>query len=295
MSKSSLATINVPAYSGNYTVGRSGKKIKAITIHHMAGVLSAEQCGRIFQDANRQGSAHYGIGNNGEIASYVDENNTAWANSNWNSNCESVTIETSNSSTGGNWLVSDRALNSLIRLVADIAKRNNLGTLVKGKNLTWHSMFANTQCPGQYLLSKIDYIISEANKINQGNPTSKFKVGDKVKIETISPYKYYVADDVQVKYGIYQVRENENAGGVNAFDWKDNGIPEACIDLTDSNGVKRADSDRVHAKKGDKFVFAKIFTIVSTAIDNNRRYYLLDFDGNANHRFWVVENYLHLV
>jgi len=29
-------------------------------------------------------------------------------------------------------------LNVLIRLVADIAKRNNLGVLVKGKNLTWH-------------------------------------------------------------------------------------------------------------------------------------------------------------
>ena len=35
MSNSSLVNVNVPAYSGNYTVGRSGRKVEAITIHHM--------------------------------------------------------------------------------------------------------------------------------------------------------------------------------------------------------------------------------------------------------------------
>lgn len=167
MSKSNLVKINVPAYSGNYTKGRNGRKIEAITIHHMAGVLTAKRCGELWQTKGRNGSSHYGIGNDGTIGQYVDESNTAWTNGNWNSNCKSVTIEVSNSSVGGNWKVSDKALNSLIKLVADIGKRNNLGTLVKGKNVTWHSMFAPTTCPGQYLLSKMDYIISEANKINK--------------------------------------------------------------------------------------------------------------------------------
>lgn len=166
MSKSSLVDVSVPAYEGNFTYGRSGRTIEAITIHHMAGVLSAEQCGRIFQTVGRYGSSHYGIGNDGRIASYVDEEDTAWTNSNWDSNCKSVTIETSNSQTGGSWPVSDNALNSLIRLVADIAKRRGLGTLVPGKNLTWHSMFTNTTCPGDYLRSKMQYIADEANKIN---------------------------------------------------------------------------------------------------------------------------------
>ena len=59
-------------------------------------------------------------------------------------------------------------------MVADIAKRNNLGTLVKGKNLTWHSIYSNTACPGAYLLSKMDYIATEANKSpqNASNITS---------------------------------------------------------------------------------------------------------------------------
>lgn len=186
MSKSSLATIEVPAYEGNYTKGRN-TTIKAITIHHMAGKLTAQRCGELFQAVGRKGSSHYGIGYNGEIACYVDEDDTAWTNSNWNSNCESVTIETSNDEVGGNWHVSDKSLESLIKLIADIAIRNNLGTLVKGKNLTWHQLVADkkypTACPGPYLISKLDYIVEKANEII--NPPKEeepeFEIGDKVK------------------------------------------------------------------------------------------------------------------
>lgn len=167
MSKSSLVNVNVPAYEGNYTKGRSGRKIEAITIHHMAGRLTAEQCGKIFQKVGRYGSSHYGIGYDGRIGQYVDETDTAWTNSNWDSNCKSVTIETSDND--NSWYVNDTTLNSLIKLVADIAKRNNLGTLVPGKNLTWHSMFTSTTCPGDYLRSKMQYIADEANKINCGS------------------------------------------------------------------------------------------------------------------------------
>lgn len=167
MAYSKLANDFYPAYAGNYTVGRSGRKIEAITIHHMAGVLSAKQCGDIFKTVGRCGSSHYGIGNSGEVLCYVDESDTAWTNSNWDSNCKSVTIETSDND--NSWYVNDTTLNSLIKLVADIAKRNNLGTLVPGKNLTWHSMFTNTSCPGDYLRSKMQYIADEANKINCGS------------------------------------------------------------------------------------------------------------------------------
>lgn len=190
MSNSSLVTVRVPADPSNYTKGRN-TKITDITIHHMAGVLSAEQCGNIFARAGRNGSSHYGIGNGGEIGQYVNEEDTAWANSNWPSNCRSVTIETSNSATGGEWPVSDAAHNSLIKLVADIAKRNNLGTLVAGQNLTWHSMFAATTCPGDYLRARIEDIAKKANDLNGDGPspiptpTGDFKVGDNV-----TPIKY---------------------------------------------------------------------------------------------------------
>ncbi len=236
MSNSTLVQVKVPAYKGNYTKGRSGKKIEAVTIHHMAGVMTAEQCGAIFQRVGREGSSHYGIGNDGKIGLYVDEANTAWANSNWDSNCKSVTIETSNSSTGGQWPVSDKALNSLIKLVADIAKRNNLGTLVKGKNLTWHQMFSNTACPGPYLLSKLDYIIAEANKINSGVEPDKPK-------EEFESYLVEVTCDVlNVRNGAgtnYKVNTTVKKGEVYTIvDQKDNwgllksGIGWICLDYT---------------------------------------------------------------
>ena len=197
MAHSSLATVIVPADKGNYTRGRS-TKIRCITIHHMAGINTAESCGKIFQRVGRHGSSHYGIGKDGEIGVYVEEENTAWTNSNWASNCESVTIENSNDKTGGDWHVSDATLNSLVKLVADIAKRNGLGKLVPGENLTWHSMYAKTTCPGDYLRSKMEYIADEANKLNNTptptptpapTPTpSDFKVGSKVVPKTYVDY-----------------------------------------------------------------------------------------------------------
>lgn len=198
MAVSPLATEAYPAYEGNYSGPDARTNITNVTIHHMAGVLSAAQCGGIFQRPGRNGSSHYGIGVDGEIAWYVDENCVAWTNSNWPSNQCSVTIENSNCDTGGDWPVSDATLNSCIRLVADIAKRNGLGHLVPGENLTWHSMYAATTCPGDYLRDRMQYIADEANKINEGpkptptptpTPTpSEINVGDKVTLKNWVDY-----------------------------------------------------------------------------------------------------------
>lgn len=196
MSHSPLATISVPANSTNYTYGRPNGRITKITVHHMAGILSAERCGQIFQNPNRNGSSHYGIGLNGEIGVYVEEENTAWTDSNWDSNIHSVTIENSNNVNGGNWSVSDATFDSLVKLCADIAKRNGLGRLVAGQNLTWHSMYAATTCPGDYLRSRMNELAEKANAINDQptpaptpTPTpSSFNVGDKVTLKSWVDY-----------------------------------------------------------------------------------------------------------
>ena len=179
MSYSNLACKFIQANESNYTKNRKTwgyDKISEICIHYMAGNCSIETLGDIWKNPNRKGSSNYGIGSDGRIACYVDENDIAWCNSNWESNCRSASIETANLSPTDS-TVTDYALNSLIRLVADIAKRNNMGTLVKGKNVTWHSMYTSTSCPGAYLLSKMDYIVNEANKINN---TGSSEVVDQV-------------------------------------------------------------------------------------------------------------------
>lgn len=209
MSKSSLVNVNVPAYEGNYTKGRSGRKIEAICLHHMAGRLTAEQCGRIFQAKGRYGSSHYGVGYDGSIANYVDEEDTAWTNSNWDSNCKSITIEISDND--NSWYVNDNTLNAVIKLVADIAKRRYLGILVPGKNLTWHSMFTSTTCPGDYLRSKMQYIADEANKINYEEPI-KEKTTEELAQEVIAG-KYGNGEDrknaLGDRYAEVQARVNE--------------------------------------------------------------------------------------
>lgn len=209
MSKSNLTQIVVPAYEGNFTYGRSGRNIEAITIHHMAGVLTAEQCGRIFQQVGRYGSSHYGVGYDGSIATYVDEEDTAWTNNNWDSNCKSITIEVSDND--NSWYVNDTTLNALIKLVADIAKRRELGTLVPGKNLTWHSMFADTTCPGDYLRSKMQYIADEVNKIN-GLGLTEEKTTEELAREVIEG-KYGNGEDRKSalgdRYAEVQARVNE--------------------------------------------------------------------------------------
>ena len=223
MAYSKLANDFYPAYAGNYTVGRSGRKIEAITIHHMAGVLSAKQCGDIFKTVGRCGSSHYGIGNSGEVLCYVDESDTAWTNSNWDSNCKSVTIETSDND--NSWYVNDTTLNSLIKLVADIAERNNLGTLVPGMNVTWHSMFTNTTWPGDYLRSKMQYIADEANKINSEEPI-KEKTTEELAREVI-----------EGKYGNGEDRKNALGDGYAEVQARVNEIlapvPEPIVDIID--------------------------------------------------------------
>ena len=67
LSKSGLTTATALADSSNYTHGRKGYKICKITPHHMAGVLTGKQCARIFQNPNRNASANYCIGNDGDI------------------------------------------------------------------------------------------------------------------------------------------------------------------------------------------------------------------------------------
>lgn len=172
MSNSSLVTKFIPAYAGNYTKNRAAYgKISEITVHHTAGNTSIDALGRLWQRAGRNGSSHYGV-QHGQIGQYVDEADVAWTNSNWAANCRAVTIETANSGGAPNWPVADDTLETLIKLVADIAKRNGLVPLVYGKSLTWHSMYAATACPGPYLAGKLQYIVDRANEINSGAAAS---------------------------------------------------------------------------------------------------------------------------
>lgn len=172
MGFSNLIANKVLASTNNYTQGRNGYKVCKITPHHAAGVISAEQLAKIFQNPSRQASANYCIGNDGTIVGGVDENNRAWTSSSRSNDFQAITIEVSNSSAGGDWPISEAAWNSLINLCVDICKRHNFrlsydGT--KNGSLTTHDMFANTNCPGPYLKSRMKELANIVNARLDGN------------------------------------------------------------------------------------------------------------------------------
>lgn len=177
--------------SPNYNK-RLGRKIKKITIHHMAGNLTIEKCGDIFAAKSRKASSNYGIGTDGRVGMYVEEKNRSWCSSSASNDYQAITIEVANCGGSPEWKVSDKALESTIELCVDICKRNKIKELKftgdKSGNLTLHKYFAATSCPGRYLESKMPYIAKEVNKrLKKELATtnnSKAQLNKKVKVTT---------------------------------------------------------------------------------------------------------------
>lgn len=156
---------------------RRQHKIDTITVHHMAGNMTVEECGALFGAGGKRASSNYAVDTDGRIAMYVEENNRSFCSSSIENDDRAVTIEVAND--GGaesGWHVSDKALASLILLLADVCIRNGIDSLkwrndpeligqTDKQNMTVHCWFKNKICPGEYLLSKHEYIAREVNKI----------------------------------------------------------------------------------------------------------------------------------
>lgn len=173
MSNSSL--VNYKLLSPNHS-GIRKHAIDTVSIHCMAGNLTVEQCGRLFANPNTQASSNYGIGSDGRIALYVEEKNRSWCTSSAANDNRAITIEVANTVGYEPYPVSDAAYNSLIRLLADICKRNGIPELrwqadpsligqVSKQNMTVHRWFANKSCPGTWLYQRHGQIAADVNKL----------------------------------------------------------------------------------------------------------------------------------
>lgn len=153
-----------PSY--NHTSGRGGERVCKITPHHMAVRWTGERCAQSFDVRGRNASANYCIGYDGEIVGCVDENDRSWCSaSGWNDR-KAITIEVSNSSTGGDWPISQKSWDSLVRLCADICRRYGFRLSYDGTrngSLTEHQMFAATNCPGPYLHARMGELARQVN------------------------------------------------------------------------------------------------------------------------------------
>lgn len=205
MSNSKLATYTRISPNSN---NPRNNTIKKITIHHMAGVGSVESCGAIFASPARQASANYGIGNDGRIGLYVEEQNRAWTSSSAENDNQAITIEVSNDMVGEPWHVSDAAMKSLIDLCTDICMRNGIKKLNftgdASGNLTMHRYFAATACPGTYLASKFPYIAEQVNKrLKNSTPTKESSF-----LVKITAHRLYIRTGAGLKYKTNGVVKN---------------------------------------------------------------------------------------
>lgn len=190
--------------SPNCTKPRKNK-IDTITIHHMAGDLTVESCGNLFANPSRDASSNYGIGSDGRIACYVEEENRSWCSSSGANDHRAITIEVANCQIGGDWPVSDKAYAALIDLCVDICRRNNIPRLNytgdKSGNLTMHKWFAATACPGPYLEERFPIIAQEVNA-RLGEKDDDEKIKDEIRkivweaLDVILPPVYTYLSDV---------------------------------------------------------------------------------------------------
>lgn len=161
--------------------------IDTIIIHCYVGQVSVERMGKGWAKTSANASANYGIGTDGRIGLYVDEKDRAWTTggrytvNGWTGamyDHRSVTIECACDSTAP-YAINDKVLQSLIKLCADIAKRNGIKELKwKGdktligkpdqQNMVVHRWFTPKACPGDYIYNRLGYIATEANKLING-------------------------------------------------------------------------------------------------------------------------------
>ena len=266
-----------------------------ITIHNTANDASAVN-EIAYMKRNKYNSYHFAVDDvEARQGLPLDRNNFSCGDgANGTGNRKSIAIEICYSKSGGSRYV--QAEENCVQLVAYLLKKYGLGVDRVKKHQDWSGKY----CPHRILAenrweSFKDRVRQAMGGSPTPQPTSSFKVGDNVRIRTADHYNYYVADDVQKMYGIYQVREDLNAGGENRFSWKDNGIPEKFVDIVNSNGKKTWNSDLIHMKKGYKFVFNRTFRISKTATDDGMKYYQLDAGIGDKYKFWVVGTYLYKV
>lgn len=213
MGYTNSSLVNYTKISPNKTVNRN-HKIDTITIHHMAGNLTVEQCGNVFAPTSRKASSNYGIGSDGRIGMYVEEKDRSWATSNASNDHRAITIEVANDNTK-TWSISDKAYKSLVALCVDICKRNGIDELkwkgdknligkVEQQNMTVHRWFAATLCPGDYLYNLHGQIAKDVN--------AQLKKSTPVKLESGNDIVW------ELMNGKHKIKISEVSRAVNALD-----------------------------------------------------------------------------
>ena len=175
--------VDVKIYSPNHS-GQRTHAVDRITLHCVVGQCSVEVLGNIFVNPSRYASSNYGIGTDGRVGLYVDENNRSWCSSSWENDQRAITVECA-SDTFYPYAMNTNVYNTIIALCTDICKRYGKTKLIwfgdKDKTLNYapksnemiltvHRWFAATACPGDWLLARLGQIAETVTKKLQPAP-----------------------------------------------------------------------------------------------------------------------------
>lgn len=147
------------AHPNNFTVGRPGaSRDGRSTKHWIVGTLESARI--VFNRADRYASSHFGVGGDashktpwGTIAApidqYVDINNTAWTDGNWQSNLRSITVEHEG---GPNHALTNAMYEAAAWLHAWLMENYGVTYSVKHRDVSLKA----TQCPGTLDVARIE-------------------------------------------------------------------------------------------------------------------------------------------
>lgn len=270
--------VNYTRISPNRSVNRN-HKIDTVSIHCVVGQCSVETLGSIFASTSKEASSNYGIGYDGRIGMYVEEKDRSWCTSSASNDNRAITIEVA-SDTYHPYRVNDAAYKSLIKLLVDICKRNNIKELkwkadksligqVDKQNMTVHRWFANKSCPGDYLYNLHGQIAKEVNA-QLGSGTSS--TGKKTLYRVRKTWK-----DVKSQKGAFNDLSNakkcaDKNNGYSVFDENGKAVyTSKATNSTSSFKVQISISD-LNIRKGPgtnyattgKFTGKGVFTIIET-------------------------------
>jgi hypothetical protein len=153
---------------------RNGQPINGVVIHHVAGTNGL---GYVANANTRNSHPTYHIANSGAVTGIVNPDRRPYSTGG-SPDPNAVTFEIDNSSAGGDWPVSPAALEALIDVIVYHASQSPRAGKGFAKNepsvrqseffIAWHSQYKATACPGPFIMSQLDYIVSECNKRASG-------------------------------------------------------------------------------------------------------------------------------
>ena len=304
-------------YSPNYTSGRS-YDVQKITFHHMAGALSIEGCGDVFSPTSRQASSNYGIGGDGRIGMYVDEDDTAWTSASYWNDTQAITVEVANTPEGvreGTWEVSDEAWASMVALGADICRRYGFRAEYTGDTdgtLTEHMMFAPTGCPGPYIHARMDKLADDINAVLDGGEVKPMNP-EQVPGDPVNDAGLWYRAHCEDLGWCTPVRDGQTAGTVGyarrleAFKITPPEGWELCVKVHIANvgwkaypGIKKGDSSGTGSSTNDpiigtvgesKRIEAVIIEVTKRPADDRRMLWFRVHQENVGWKAWTPEGF----